>query len=237
MAVPTQDLTGTFTIEAWLKHKTGASTDHYPKVAQPVRDGWTRDRFVFTLEMKDGVTAGNCFYQFKMGNCITAEEHDAGTCGYAIEVQSDEFAGCQDWHHVAVMVSANDVAKIFVDGVCGEEGAEPTSSGTCVKRLDPTVAATRLTSNEPIQFGRLVDDIQFNSVEGTVDEIRIWNVARTQEQLAEYMFRTLPPSLWDQQGVSNAHLTVYYQVSHIVKSAFERCLSDWLLSFLLCLSH
>eukprot|EP00297_Palpitomonas_bilix_P005394 CAMPEP_0113893688 /NCGR_PEP_ID=MMETSP0780_2-20120614/16247_1 /TAXON_ID=652834 /ORGANISM="Palpitomonas bilix" /LENGTH=841 /DNA_ID=CAMNT_0000884037 /DNA_START=85 /DNA_END=2610 /DNA_ORIENTATION=+ /assembly_acc=CAM_ASM_000599 len=211
VAVPTQDLTDTFTIEMWLKNR-GSIADHYPKVSQAVRDGWTRTRFVFTLEMVDG-SGGNCAYEFKMGNCQTSDDHDAGTCNYALQITSDEFSGCGDWHHVAVMVTDNEVAKIFVDGVCGDEANEPAPSGTCVKRHVNGELATRLSSSETIQVGRLVDDVQFNSVEADVDEIRIWNRARTQEQIQQYMKRTLPKSYWDQQITgADYELVSYYQL-------------------------
>eukprot|EP00297_Palpitomonas_bilix_P004574 CAMPEP_0113879784 /NCGR_PEP_ID=MMETSP0780_2-20120614/7425_1 /TAXON_ID=652834 /ORGANISM="Palpitomonas bilix" /LENGTH=680 /DNA_ID=CAMNT_0000866393 /DNA_START=73 /DNA_END=2115 /DNA_ORIENTATION=- /assembly_acc=CAM_ASM_000599 len=219
IGIPSADLTGQFTMEFWLKH-TGASTATYPKVSQATREGSTRDRFVFTLEMVDGSGGGQCKYEFKMGSCRSAAEHTAGTCGYAVEISSEEFA-CSGWHHVAVQITSTNVAKIFVDGVCTDNDGEPTSAGVCVKRLDASDASVRLISLRPIEIGRLYDDSSYEQVQMEVDEIRLWRSARSQEQIVAHLHRTLPHSLWDQQksvSASTEDLLAYYTLEEPVDS-------------------
>lgn len=80
-----------------------------------------------------------------------------------------------EWHHVAVVVPVgaiiiNDVL-MYVDGV-----------------LKPHTYHFRLleTVNSPITIGSnsLYPDREFN---GKIDEVRIWNIARTEEEINQYM--------------------------------------------------
>ncbi|MCK5857436.1 MAG: T9SS type A sorting domain-containing protein [Bacteroidales bacterium] len=73
------------------------------------------------------------------------------------------------WHHVAVVFdpSATNKYSLYVDGVLDVAGniTTTTSTGTSVN----------------LQIGKRVDGI--NSFEGTIDEVRVWNTARTLTQL------------------------------------------------------
>jgi hypothetical protein len=70
------------------------------------------------------------------------------------------------WHHVAVSFDGATV-KLYVDGV-----------------QDVTASKTLNTTNSTLRFGRrAVGDAQTEYFTGSIDEVRIWNVARTQSQL------------------------------------------------------
>lgn len=78
-----------------------------------------------------------------------------------------------NWHHVAVTYdhSATVKACIYIDG----------SLDTC-RNFTQSVN----TSNTgPIQIGRRVD--QANYFNGSIDEVRIWNIARNQSQINRFM--------------------------------------------------
>lgn len=88
------------------------------------------------------------------------------------------------WHHVAVVIdpTATDLVHLYVDGVLDVSGT-------------PTVTMSSTTTNT-IRVGRRIDNV--SAFEGEMDEVRVWNVARTQAQLQANMNNelcTLPSSL------------------------------------------
>lgn len=88
------------------------------------------------------------------------------------------------WHHVAVVLdpTATDLVSLYVDGVLDISGT-------------PTVTVNTATTNK-IRIGRRIDNV--SSFEGDIDEVRVWNVARTQAELQANMndeLCTLPSSL------------------------------------------
>src|SRR5690606_8477249 len=88
------------------------------------------------------------------------------------------------WHHVAVVYdpSSTTTVKLYVDGTLDGSG---NFSGVTVN-----------TSSSNFQIGMRVDGV--NSFEGDIDEVRVWNVARTQAQIAADMnaeLCTIPASL------------------------------------------
>mmetsp|Transcript_3985 Transcript_3985/g.7612 ORF Transcript_3985/g.7612 Transcript_3985/m.7612 type:complete len:602 (-) Transcript_3985:761-2566(-) len=193
ISLPARDFSDSFTIEAWFNVRASDDLTRLPKVSQAVTEGSRREEFVFTLEMVDNSGDGSSYvWRFKMGECPNS---GATGCGYALELESDAVAaGSLGWMHVAVSVTNNEFADIFVNGEC--------SSGGCHVRMDPaavnavnSVAPTRLTSSEPILIGKLVDDNGFHGMNAAVDEIRFHNRGRTKEQIQAFRERTLPKSL------------------------------------------
>jgi len=73
------------------------------------------------------------------------------------------------WHHVAMVYDpgATNPVKLYVDGNLDAEGnvTVPVNTGTLID----------------VQIGLRVDGI--NSFQGDIDEIRIWNIARTQAEI------------------------------------------------------
>ena len=88
------------------------------------------------------------------------------------------------WHHVAVVYdpTVTNTVSLYVDGVLDIAG-----------NLTVTVNTSTLL---PIRIGRRVDDA--GHFEGDMDEVRVWNVARTQAQIQANMNNelcNLPASL------------------------------------------
>ncbi|NJN77370.1 MAG: LamG domain-containing protein [Saprospiraceae bacterium] len=92
-----------------------------------------------------------------------------------------------NWHHVAVVFSnpGNNVA-LYVDGVLDAQGAL-------------TVTTNTGTANN-VMIGRRIDGV--NHFAGDIDEVRIWNYARTQAEIQANMNLEL---------CNTNGLTAYYQ--------------------------
>ena len=97
------------------------------------------------------------------------------------------------WHHVAVVYNSSLTANqysLYVDGVLDVSGnlTVATNTGTSV----------------PLRIGQRVDGV--NTFNGEIDEVRIWNVARTQAEIAASMNSEFcsPPSA----------LKAYYTMNH-----------------------
>ena len=73
------------------------------------------------------------------------------------------------WHHVAMVYDplATNKISLYVDGALDVSGNIPTTVNTA--------------TTVPIQIGRRVDGV--NVFPGTIDEVRIWNVARSQAEI------------------------------------------------------
>jgi len=77
------------------------------------------------------------------------------------------------WHHVAAVRSDN-TAHLYIDGVW-------ESSVTLIDPMDITVPA-------PITIGmRYIDTTTCCTCEGVIDELRLWNVARSDQDIADNM--------------------------------------------------
>ncbi|MGA1875297.1 MAG: LamG-like jellyroll fold domain-containing protein, partial [bacterium] len=81
--------------------------------------------------------------------------------------------------------------------------------------LDGSLVAQRDSSNTPIPGAigaeLCLGHIFFNyRTMGQIDEFRIWNTARTRDQIREYMYKPI-----DSQGADHGDLLVYYDFDHI----------------------
>ena len=86
------------------------------------------------------------------------------------------------WHHIAYTRSATGVLSLYVDG-----------------KLDTTTtpsAIANISNNDPIRIGNSVCGFSSinNLFQGSLDEMRIWNVERSQAQLQASMLNTISPS-------------------------------------------
>lgn len=95
-----------------------------------------------------------------------------------LEVQGNGISGTiavndGNWHHVAAVFDPNAANKVslYVDGVLDVAG-----------NLTVTV---NTGSTLPVRIGRRIDEV--NSFNGSIDEVRIWNVAKTQAEIQESM--------------------------------------------------
>lgn len=78
-----------------------------------------------------------------------------------------------NWHHVAAVYNpaATNKVSLYVDGVLDVAG-----------NLTVTV---NTGSTMPVRIGRRIDEL--NSFAGSIDEVRIWNIAKTQAEIQEAM--------------------------------------------------
>ena len=81
------------------------------------------------------------------------------------------------WHHYALVIDATNSVKVYIDGAL----ANSFSS-----------SALSLTSTNQISIGQEWDGLTTSQhLEGKVDEVRVWNDIRTQDEINDNMFTTL----------------------------------------------
>ena len=96
-----------------------------------------------------------------------------------------------EWHHVAVVYDnsiTNDYA-LYIDGTL-EKSANLTTANTSASNLF---------------IGKRASGSSY--FDGQIDEVRVWNVARSASEILENMHKELTPG-------SEANLVVYYQMEH-----------------------
>lgn len=99
-------------------------------------------------------------------------------------------------NHLAANASATaDTISIFLNGV--DDGG--TTTGTVVSIYDST---TDVTAGS---------DGFFNDFDGQIEEIRIWNIARTVDQITEFMFKRI--------RAPSAELVLYWRMDSALSSS------------------
>jgi len=98
-----------------------------------------------------------------------------GFGGNPITVSKPDSINFDKWHHIATTFDGTNY-KLFLDG-------ELINNSTAFQGLTPPEPVTLIGSN-------LVDKT-LNPWIGKVDEVRIWNDARTQDEIQEWMNKTL----------------------------------------------
>jgi hypothetical protein len=156
-----------FTIEAWIRYVgDGGSSAADRAVIAKATPGGRVPRFPFMLEnMGDSGQPGRL--QFSMS--------DSATTVSAATSRSD--INDNAWHNVACVHDASsDSLHIYIDGV--PEGAAAYEGGL-----------GDITNGEPLTFGAGL--IAGSSFGGQLDEVRIWNVARSASQIRASMAKPL----------------------------------------------
>jgi hypothetical protein len=108
-----------------------------------------------------------------------------GGSGY-INVVTDVKPIPDTWHHVAVTVDARDN---YIFAICYYDGKIISTSNIFGEYLTEV--------GDHINIGANRDRSRY--FKGIIDEVRLWNVVRTQEELKEYMHKLLDgnePGLW-----------------------------------------
>jgi hypothetical protein len=143
-------------------------------------------------EERVGIVLGN----YGSGNAnVSFEVYSAGQARYYWNAGEKSFYGTKDlrdgaWHHIAwVRDKSNNKMSIYVDGVLD---AEESGAGT-----DITITVKHRIGNDVRSSGNLY-------FHGSIDEVRIWNTARTQIEICEYMCENVS---------SENGLIAYYQMS------------------------
>jgi len=104
------------------------------------------------------------------------------------------------WHHIAMVYAQGSTVKIYIDSVEAYSGSSSQASFTCIDNL--------MLARDPGTSSYYYS--------GTIDEVRIWNVARTQTDIRTYMYHTINGSVSATYRVlagNEANLVAYYQMS------------------------
>ena len=133
---------------------------------------------------------------------IISKYHDIGSNGYTLRLSgngsnqginfdeletADNLLTANKWFHIAA-VKNGSTRKLYINGI------EQTLNGTPLNvqvNTDPVAIGADFVLVTPRQF------------DGMIDEVRIWNIARTEDQVREYMSKNLTG---DESG-----LVVYYR--------------------------
>ena len=104
-----------------------------------------------------------------------------------------------EWHHIALVLSGNDILNVlfYIDGIV--DSFSSSSVGTL-----------NTVSSQGLLVGKGFSGNYFN---GTIDEVRFWAVARTQREIRSCMHLTL---VGNEEG-----LEVYYQFNQTSGNALE----------------
>ncbi|MFT5820365.1 MAG: hypothetical protein ACI8ZM_001604 [Crocinitomix sp.] len=132
------------------------------------------------------VTGGRFTFNLLGANAIRIEVGGSGLSG-TIPVNDGA------WHHVACVYDPSDLLNpyaLYVDGVLDVEGDIPTDINTI--------------SGTDLRIGRRVDNAR--NFDGNIDEVRVWDIARTQDEIIADMnneYCSIP-----------ADLVAYYKFNH-----------------------
>ncbi|MFA5374575.1 MAG: DUF2341 domain-containing protein [Dehalococcoidia bacterium] len=155
--------TDTFTFEAWVK---ATETHDIDTESTSGTSGDSGQHYVFYPP--DG-GASNAGVGLSVGtNGISVYENGSGYMP-AVAVYSGSLGTA--WNHIAVVYSSN-VAKIYLNGDLVETGN----------------TSTKGTAYAPCAIG----GGSYGYFSGTIDEVRLWNVALTEEQIRDNMYKEDP---------------------------------------------
>jgi hypothetical protein len=158
--------TSNFTVEFWIAADFNLNTSSVRTNLFAINPAAPGDN-------KFSIVMGSFSPSVQNGNiCI----YEAG--GSTIYIQSSSSVGDSKCHHIAY-VRSGSMGEAFIDGV---------SMGTI-----PT--GTAIASNDRISLGQEWDNAASSDFfNGNIDELRIWNVARTQSEIQSNMSTTFTGS-------------------------------------------
>ncbi len=158
-----------FTLEAWIK-PTSSNGETYVVAKDERNQGPGQFRF--------GLTGGKLFL---IMSDATGSTHALFNAGYSL--QAPQSIAMNVWTHVAVIKSGASFALT----VNGATAATFTADAPFSYGGPPTAfrVAARVDTNGSSPNGGFI---------GTIDEVRLWNIARTAQQIASTMSTTVSPA-------------------------------------------
>jgi hypothetical protein len=162
----------TFTIEAWVRRDgegvtftTGAGGLRLVPIAGK------------GLGEGDGTNV-DCNYAFGFWGDVLGADFEDMTAGANHPVMGKKAISRGEWHHVAATFDGMKW-RLYVDGALDVETA--------------AAAMPRADSVHPFAIGTAVasDGVPHGFLQGAVDELRLWNRARSAEEIADGMYRTI----------------------------------------------
>lgn len=154
-----------FTFEFWMKPTAGIN--------------------FFTSMITVGQTSGTINgYQIFYANKQISVEFGNGSSNFGSSATTTDLTASGDWHHVAVVVTRSTSSYvIYIDGASEASGTNSVLS----------TSSNINNSSDPLYFGRTRGTTD-HSYNGAMDEVRIWNVARTQSEIQNNMNVDIAPS-------------------------------------------
>jgi hypothetical protein len=128
--------------------------------------------------------------------------NNSGVSG-ALSLSNNANIEDNNWHHVAITWKRNTPSgfRAYIDGILVDDNNATN------------LALPNFTSNATISIGSRNGDVAFPFMNGSIDEIRFWNKALTEEQILRVFERTLDPDFVDNHvaGLSWSNLVAYYR--------------------------
>jgi hypothetical protein len=120
----------------------------------------------------------DCNYAFGLWGDVLGADFEDMASGANHPVTGKTAIGRGEWHHVAATYDGA-VWRLYVDGVLD---GEATANAT-----------PRADSIHPFSIGTAIasDGVPHGFLHGALDELRVWNRARTEEEIADGMYRTI----------------------------------------------
>lgn len=162
----------TFTIEAWVRREADGTTF-------TTGSGGLRLVPIATKGLGEGDGSNiDCNYAFGFwGDVLGADFEDMAT-GANHPVFGKTAIPRGEWHHVAATYDGT-TWRLYVDGVL--DGEATVNAMPRADSIHPFAIGTAITSKgEPRGF-----------FSGAIDELRLWNYARTADEIADSMYRTI----------------------------------------------
>ncbi|MEQ8517599.1 MAG: LamG-like jellyroll fold domain-containing protein [Cytophagales bacterium] len=153
------DIQDEITIELWFKLNGESSVNDYPRVIS--KGQTTTSNGAYSIYVGDPTVSTHIGFRFISTTSTMFEAANSSLSDY------DD----GDWHHVAgVYSNSADVAYLYIDGV---EEDMVTITGDVKIRITSDDLSIGGNSTRP-----------FN---GNIDEVRVWNDARTQTEIRDFM--------------------------------------------------
>ena len=161
-----QNYTAAFTLEAWIKIPSLPGTGGGPVTAYRIfsKGAYFGDISQFPVLMDVGANASILVYLSK-GNDFTPDL-----------VLTSPPLSFNVWHHIALTYQSNTSAALYIDGVL--------ISSSPINFTINTNATTWAFGRASVESGGGIGGTYFK---GKMDEVRIWNVARTESQILATM--------------------------------------------------
>lgn len=152
------------TIEGWIKLDGNVPLDDFTALVD-FRNAAAGDSKALILRNSDGPTTS---YEWN-GNWTFAN--------------SENYIETDEWQHIAVVISGDDKeARFYINGY--ETSVDNTYSGL----------GDELPLGANIRVGAGLNINPERTIIGIIDEIRIWNVARTEDEILENMSKEIDPT-------------------------------------------
>jgi hypothetical protein len=180
------DTNDDFTVEVWVKPDTVQNSSGSGDNSIIEKVSGTPYPFLIRLRNQDHPS---------LSWTLSASRRDSGNTRPLID--STTTLGDGAWHHIAFTKTGSALA-LYVDGVLEGTTTDTTSATT--------------TNADPLVLG--IDSVATRPFAGLMDEFRVWNVGRTQDEIVNAMGKTLSgfesglTGYWNFDDATAADLTV-----------------------------